>query len=378
MKLAFFNNTLNHHQISVADEFYKLLKDDFVFIVTSTNTNQNLKGGLNYSNRPYCIVAHSSTDNLRKSKELAITSDVCIFGAESIEFAVYRSKNTSKLSFEVSERWLKRGLINILSPRFIKWYINYNLYFKNKPYYKLCSSAFGANDHNKTNTYIDRCYKWGYFPKTSLAETYINKNVPQKDSEIKIMWCARFIPVKHPELVIQAVQKLKKWNYKFHIDFFGSGVLEDKIKQLVKELEVNEFVSFKGTKTNEKIQEEMRMHHILLFTSDQKEGWGAVVNEAMSNGCVVIGGNKIGSIPYLIQDGKNGFIFQDQSSDSLAEKIKYLLDNTHLLSPISEQAQITIQQTWSASKAANNFLKLVDGIMNNNPFLIKEGPGSKA
>lgn len=378
MKVAFFNNNINHHQVWVSDEFYNRLNDDFKYVVTSKKTNQDLKGGINYNSRPYCIIAHSSPDNLRKSYELAINADVCIFGAESLEYAVYRAKNTKKLSFEVSERWLKRGLINILSPRLIKWFISYNLYFRNKPFYKLCSSAFAANDHKKLYTYINKCYKWGYFPKDLITNMCINNVPPQEGRKIKIMWCARFITVKHAELVIKAAAKLKKQNYNYYIDMFGSGVLENKMKQLSKSLNVDDIINFKGAKPNDIILEEMRNHHIFLFTSDQKEGWGAVVNEAMSNGCVVIGGNKIGSIPYLIKDGINGLIFKDQSSESLAEKIELLLENPSLLPSMSREARRTIEQIWSASKAVTNFLQLVYDIQNKIPCSVKEGPGSKA
>ena len=45
------------------------------------------------------------------------------------------------------------------------------------------------------------------------------------------------------------------------------------------------------------------------MTSNQEEGWGVVVNEAMNSGCVVIGSNLAGSVPYLIENGKNGLIY---------------------------------------------------------------------
>lgn len=45
----------------------------------------------------------------------------------------------------------------------------------------------------------------------------------------------------------------------------------------------------------------------------------------MSNGCVLIGSNAIGSIPYLLVDGSNGLVFESCNLDSLCEKVKYLL-----------------------------------------------------
>ena len=52
---------------------------------------------------------------------------------------------------------------------------------------------------------------------------------------------------------------------------------------------------------NAKILQEMRKHEIFLFTSDRNEGWGAVSNESMSNGCMLVGSDGIGSIPFLVK-----------------------------------------------------------------------------
>ncbi len=47
------------------------------------------------------------------------------------------------------------------------------------------------------------------------------------------------------------------------------------------------------------------MTSFCLQVIETKAG-GAVANEAMANGCVVVGSHEIGSIPYLIQDLSNG------------------------------------------------------------------------
>ena len=44
--------------------------------------------------------------------------------------------------------------------------------------------------------------------------------------------------------------------------------------------------------------------------SGRKEGWGAVVNEAMSSGCAVVADAEAGSVPYLIENSKDGFIYR--------------------------------------------------------------------
>ena len=53
MKIVFFNNSLNHHQVNVADEFYRILGKEYAFVTTLPQSQVNKKGGYDYSNRPY-------------------------------------------------------------------------------------------------------------------------------------------------------------------------------------------------------------------------------------------------------------------------------------------------------------------------------------
>ena len=164
MKLAFYCNYLNHHQALVADELYNLLGDDYAFVATLPRNEKELKGGADYSSRPYCILAGESHEAHERAMELARTADVCVFGASSQEYAVERARQKDcGLAFEMGERWLKRGWLNLLSPTLRQWWMNYIRFYHNKPFYKLCSSAFVAKDDEKLGAYHGRHFKWGYF-----------------------------------------------------------------------------------------------------------------------------------------------------------------------------------------------------------------------
>ena len=59
----------------------------------------------------------------------------------------------------------------------------------------------------------------------------------------------------------------------------------------------------------------------------QNEGWGAVANESMSCGCILVGSDEIGSVPYLLEEEKTGLVFRSRELESLTNKVKWLLDN---------------------------------------------------
>ena len=391
MKLVFYCNYLNHHQVRVADELYELLGEDYVFIATLPRNKDSLKGGVNYSSRPYCILAGESNDAHDKALELARTADVCVFGACSQEYAVERAKQKDcGLSFEMGERWLKRGLINVLSPTLRRWWMNYMRYYHRKPFYKLCSSAFVAKDDVKLGAYKGRHYKWGYFTGVDLGFDVEASSDVSTSNITPLMWCSRYLMWKHPELPILMAHTLKMRGYHFVLDMFGSGEYEEQAKQLAGNLGVRDVVKFRGTMPNEQLMREMKEHDIFLFTSDRNEGWGAVANESMANGCVLVASDAIGSVPYLVKDGVNGLMFKSASTktsfgnpdqkalDDLTEKVAWLLDNKKKMKEMQRAAFLTMYNTWSPKRAAQNLLQLIDDLQNGRGPSIKEGPCSKA
>lgn len=378
MKLVIFSPILNHHQVPLADELYHLLGEQFVFVATRKNDAAQLKGGKDYTHRPYYLCAADSAEKYKEALQLIEKADVALISGGELEYEIARSK-TNKLTFEVSERWLKRGWINLFSPTILKCFIAYWRHFHRKPVYKLCCSAFAAKDHYKLRTYPDRCFKWGYFTKVDLDYKLESPKPGASDSEItSLMWCARFLSWKHPELPVKLARRLKENGYTFKIDMYGDGVELENTKQLAKELDVRDIVFFHGSMPNEQILEQMRKHEIFLFTSDSNEGWGAVANEAMSNGCVLAGSDAIGSIPYLIRDGENGCIFRNMDIDSLFEKLKYLLDNPQERKRMASNACSDMRNAWSPAAAAQNLLTLISDIQAGRASSIQEGPGSIA
>ena len=122
MIIAYFSNFLNHHQKLVADELASTEGIDYIFVETVPMYDWLKKGGYtDYSQVSYVLRAWENEGNRQKAIELAKTADVALFGGpEVLYLEVIRAKNTDKISFEVSERWLKRGWLNLLSPRLIK------------------------------------------------------------------------------------------------------------------------------------------------------------------------------------------------------------------------------------------------------------------
>lgn len=388
MKLVFYSIVLNHHQACLADEFYKVLGDEYAFVETAECHEK--KGAVeDYSKRPYLIKAWQSTEARNVAMQLALTAEVCVFGGhDALPFEKARMKK-ALLSFDMGERMLKRGWLNLLSPRILKMVLAYHLGgWSKKPIYKLCMSAFAAKDQYKLHSYRGKCFKWGYF-------THVDENIDieaaiQADltSEItQLMWCGRFLNWKHPELPVQMAKRLKEKGYKFQLSMYGDDGNAAKhdaiytcesVQELIDKFNVGDCVRLMGTRPNNEVLFAMRKSSIFLFTSDKQEGWGAVANEALSNGCVLVASDAIGSAPFLIRDGENGFLFKSGNVDSLACKVEWLLLHPSEMRKMQLSAYAGMKKLWSPRKAAANLLELIDNIKNIRVPSILEGPCSKA
>lgn len=378
MTLVFFTNFINHHQVHVADEFYKVLGDGYKFIATEPIPETFIQNGYPIYERDYLVKAYEDKTMLDYAYKLAEDADVAIIGSASKSF-VRKRLEANKLTFHYSERWFKSGYKSLLSPRFWKFVYKNHLKYRNSRSYMLCASAYTAKDVNLVGAYKDKCFKWGYFTKVEMLDTnQLVEKLKLNDNYIHIMWCARFLKWKHPELPVKLAARLKSKGYKFVIDMFGSGEELDATKNLVKKMNVEDVVSFYGNKPNDEIIAEMRRHDIFLFTSDRNEGWGAVLNEAMSNGCTVVGSDEIGSVPFLIEDGVNGCIFKSRNLDSLEKKVVFLIENPNIRLNMAKNAYHTMVSIWSPVNAARQFIRLVDSLIAGDENNISNiGPGSK-
>ena len=391
MKLVFYSIILNNHQANLADEFWGLLGNDYRFVELVEPNEGNAKGGTDdYASRPYLIKAWRSEEEWQEAMRLACYAEVCVFsGLQALPFQKERMKR-GLLSFDMSERWLKRGWVNLFSPVIFRMWLSYQRGgWRRKPLYKLCCSAFAAADQKMVGTFNGRCYKWGYFTKVDKFDVEASSDVSTSNIT-PLMWCSRYLMWKHPELPILMAHTLKMRGYHFVLDMFGSGEYEEQAKQLAGNLGVEDVVKFRGTMPNEQLMKEMKEHDIFLFTSDRNEGWGAVANESMANGSVLVASDAIGSVPYLVKDGVNGLMFKSASTktsfgnpdqkalDDLTEKVAWLLDNKVKMKEMQRAAFLTMYNTWSPKRAAQNLLQLIDDLQNGRETSIKDGPCSKA
>lgn len=102
------------------------------------------------------------------------------------------------------------------------------------------------------------------------------------------------------------------------------------------------------------------------------------MNESMNSGCAVVANVAAGSVPYLIEHGQNGLIYQNKNQEELIAHVKYLLKNAEVREKMGRNAYETIAKTWNARNASQNLLKLCHRILGETTEVPRIGPGSTA
>jgi glycosyltransferase involved in cell wall biosynthesis len=363
----------------LVEELNKIKDVQAYFVETVELPDQFRKGGFkDFSDNDYLIRAWRDKDQWDRALDLAKSADIMIVSPSCPKVFERERLNKGLLTFELSERPLKRGFPNFFSRANLRNQYLYHFEFKNKPLYMLCLSGFTAYDESIMHSFKDRCFRFAYLPR--IEDQDVDRILSQKKNEkkIKFIWCARFIKWKHPELVVLLAEKLVHDGYDFEINMIGSGVLHEKIKKMIVSKNLQNYVHLLGNHPNAEVLKIMQNHHIFIFTSDRREGWGVVLNEAMGQVCCPITSNKLGAAPYLMKHKVNGLVFESGNIDSLYQNAKFLMDNPDFICQYASKAYETVHDIWNPTFVANRLYKLCKSISEGNSSLFESGPCSLA
>ncbi len=373
MRIVFVSNYINHHQIPVCDELMRLSNNEFTFVQTEPMEAERINMGWDEKaiNQPYVRLYYQDREEIDK---LILESDAVIFGGCEDESIIKPRLWANKFTIRYSERIYKEGRWKFITPRGLKKKYEDHIRFNKNNLYMLCAGAYVKGDFSLIHAYPKKMLKYGYFPKTERYEDLQEKR--RSNSCYEILWAARFIAWKHPEMVIELANKLKADNINFHISMIGTGNMLEKMKCLASSRNVMDHITFEGRKTPDEVREMMRKADIYLATSDAMEGWGAVVNEAMNSGAVVIASDRMGATPYLIKNGVNGYIFKSKSVKDLYEKVLLSLDREKA-KLLGTNAYETIVDLWNSKVAAERLYEFINDKEHKIPDY-EDGPLSKA
>lgn len=187
-----------------------------------------------------------------------------------------------------------------------------------------------------------------------------NPNYPQKKKETKktIIYLGALSKDKGIEDALDAFGYLFKMRQDVQFWVVGKGERHylEHLRRKVSLLGITRVTKFFGFVSEREKYELLSKAHILINPSI-REGWGFVVIEAASRGTPTVAYNVAG-LKDSVVDGKTGLLC-DPNPKSLADKIKYLLENEKLYEVLSKNC-LKQSRKFSWNTAVRKSLKLIE------------------
>lgn len=370
LKLVFVSNFFSHHQKPLSDELAKRCSYSFVEMSQMTEERKNMGWGMGLVPAYVC----NYTDTPETALGIIARADAVVVG--NVPPRMIRDcLGRNQIILRYSERPLKKGPEPLkYLPRLIKWH------GQNPPgkrIYMLCASAYTARDYAAFGLFRGKAYRWGYFPE---VKEYADLTwLPDQKIKASILWVGRFLDWKHPDDAVAVAARLKADGYNFEMNLIGSGPMEQALREMILRESLEDCVHLLGTMTPDQVRAHMEKTEIFLFTSDRREGWGAVLNEAMNSGCCVVACDAAGSVPYLVKNGENGLTYRFGDGDGLYEQVRKALDTEGMTTRLGAKAYDTMVGSWNGENAAERLITLVRSLLagEKHPELYPDGPCSK-
>ena len=186
--------------------------------------------------------------------------------------------------------------------------------------------------------------------------------VDQPNDYLKLITVGRLAPWKNIDIIIEALSDYKKANQNFIFYIVGSGPEEIKLKKLVNDLDLENFVTFTGQLQKDDLNYYLQKSDIYIQASSY-EGLPHVILEAMSHNLSIIS-TPIGGTNEVIQDGKNGWVWELENNfkpnkNNLIEILNNLKLNSSDDINKRTNAQNLLFSTFDEDKNFQMYLELV-------------------
>jgi GalNAc-alpha-(1->4)-GalNAc-alpha-(1->3)-diNAcBac-PP-undecaprenol alpha-1,4-N-acetyl-D-galactosaminyltransferase len=266
-------------------------------------------------------------------KSLKIKRLICFMTTSNV-LGIISGKFLSKINVTISERF--NPLTND---------IGYWNFFRKK-LYKFSDRLVVQSDEimNYFKSFVDK-------RKIIIIPNPIKIVNTNNKKEKIILTVGRVDANKNQEQIIRSFSKVKQKGWKLII--CGDGSLMNKLKDIVKALNINDAVEFKGIVKN--IEKQYRRASIFAFSSIS-EGFPNVLLEGMNYGCACISTDCPTGPSALIKSNINGFLIPVDDELSYTNHLQKLIDDEKLRNFFVSNSKSSLEN-HSINKVAEKWIK---------------------
>jgi len=188
--------------------------------------------------------------------------------------------------------------------------------------------------------------------------------ISRNENIFQILAVGYLIERKGFEYLIKAVKKVLNKYKNVQLTIVGSGPLEKKLKNIIKELKLDSNAKIMKNVSDEELLYLYNSSDLFVLPSvvdsqGNTEGLGVVLLEAMACGLPVIGSDT-GGIPDIIQDCETGLLVPEKDISKLSNAILSLIENKELREKIAVNGYNKVRERFSWEKIAESYLSVYE------------------
>ena len=174
------------------------------------------------------------------------------------------------------------------------------------------------------------------------------------------------------EYLIRAFAICKKTNSNIHLDIVGDGPLKIYLQNLVKELSIDESVTFYGyINQNESFEQYYsilsKLDVFAILSILDSETFGVACVEASACGIPIIASN-VGGLVEVVKDEVTGLIVPPKNSEATAKALNKLIENEELRSNLGINGLNHVIQNYNWENNVDKMIQLYNDLAKNVSF----------
>lgn len=182
----------------------------------------------------------------------------------------------------------------------------------------------------------------------------VDKHAPVYDKDSYALFLGRISPEKGIRTLLDAYKILDT----LFLKIAGEGPLLERVKEYIKSNNIANVDALGFVSGSEKAAL-LGKAAVSIIPSEWYENFPMAVLESLAAGTPVIA-SRIGGLPELIEEGKNGLLFEPGNTGDLAAKIRYFYSNREIALNMSRYALESFEKRYSAGKHYEGLIQIYD------------------
>lgn len=372
MRILFVEGNFDHHSLPLARCLHAQMPDGhFAYAAVRPLPEERRTIGWCFEDDlPWMIPVWRSNEDAAAFHHWWQHADIVICSQKQLRGLMAQRVANKQHVFYTSERWFRPplGRSRCLHPQWMAQALPIRQLAHATYFHYLAIGTHAAADMRWFAAMPARIWHWAYFTAPSTLRA-----LPGRKPGCRLLWAGRMLRLKRVDSLILACAELVQQQEEMLLTLVGGGPEKERLVRLAARCLPEHSYTFIPPVTPLQVREIMQRSDIYVLPSTGAEGWGAVINEAMSEGCAIVAADEIGAAKSLIEDRVSGMLFPSGDWQRLAAILCELACDEALLRRVAQSGKETIEQLWSPSTGAGRFLAVAEALLSQRPLPVYPG-----